>query len=75
MATGTIYNIIEKAAEMKSGGKNVERTKLLLKMRLTTQTGLSMQKYSPTSQDADDEVEKVLKVIRSPIIGLSNFSY
>jgi hypothetical protein len=74
MASGTVFHIIEKAARIKSGGQNIERTKLILKMRLTTQTGLNIQEYTPHSEDQPEQVNKVLEVIRGPMVGLRDFS-
>jgi len=47
----------------------------IIKLQLTLKTGLSMNKYSDSSIDSIDEVNRIINVLKSPEFGLEYFKW
>ena len=70
---GAVYRILKKAARLKAIGGDEKTAMMLLQMKIAIQTGLPIAEYGPDTIDNPEDIKRVLKVIRSPIIGLKDF--
>jgi hypothetical protein len=44
-------------------------------MQISLKTGLNLNEYTPETLDSEDEIQRVLNVIKGSGIGLENYEY
>ena len=76
MSKGTVSTLLNKIYEFKSmTNEDAATQKRIIRLQLTLKTGLSMSKFTSISNDSEDEVKKVVTVLRSPEFGLTAFPF
>jgi hypothetical protein len=72
---GAVFKIIEDVYAKTCTGFMADAKKSIIKLQLTVKTGLNLGNYTHDSMDKKEDIEKLLAVVRTPEIGLTNYHF
>jgi hypothetical protein len=76
MRTGIVVKLLDDIYKFKKiEGDFAETKKKIIRIRLSLATGLSMNKFTVTSPDTAEEVNKIINVLKQPEFGLDSFPF
>ena len=75
MGKGEIYKILQDVYKVRCSGSLYEVRQRIIRMQISLRTGLNIRDYSPESMDSEEDIQKVLGVVRGPGIGLTDYEY
>ena len=73
MEKGEIYRILQDVYKVRCSGSMNDVRKRIIRVQISLKSGLNLRDYTPDSMDTDEEIQKVLTVIRGPGIGLTDY--
>ncbi len=72
---GAINNILNETYNQICKGYLDEVRKRIIKMQISIKTGFNLNMFSEDSSDSEEDINKILDVIRGPEIGLKDFKF
>lgn len=76
MHTGYVYKLLNDIyAYLGEDDSFAETKQRIIRIRLSLKTGLSMNKFTSTSDDSRDEIIKILEILKSPEFSLAGFPF
>ena len=75
MQKGVIYKILQDVYKVRCSGAMVEVRQRIIRMQISLKTGLNLNEYTQESMDTDEEIQRVLNVIKGSGIGLEHYEY
>ncbi|MBN1698750.1 MAG: hypothetical protein JW881_14640 [Spirochaetales bacterium] len=76
MGTGTVFRLLNDIFKFKQlDGEFAETKKRIIRIRLSLATGLSVKKFTPTSPDTSDELNKIVAALKKPEFGCADFPF
>jgi hypothetical protein len=75
MRKGAIHSILNKTYEQVCKGYLDDVRKRIINMQISIKTGLNLNTCTKDTEDSEEDIKKVLEVIRGPEIGLKDFEY
>ena len=75
MRKGAVIGILNETYNQVCKGYLDDVRKRIINMQISIKTGLNLNTYNQDSEDSEEDIKKVLDVIRGPEIGLKDFKY
>lgn len=75
MQKGVIYKMLQDVYNVRCSGSMADVRKRIIRMQISLKTGLNLNEYTPETLDSEDEIQRVLNVIKGSGIGLENYEY
>jgi len=72
---GAVYHILNDAYKQISKGYLNDVRKRIINMQISIKTGLNLNTFNEDTNDSEDDIKKILTIIRGPEIGLKDFDY
>ena len=72
---GAVAKILHDVYAALCNGNSDEVKKRIVRVQLSLKTGLNLKSYTPDSEDSEDDIKKILTVIKGPEIGLKDYTY
>ncbi|MBN1797913.1 MAG: hypothetical protein JW822_05030 [Spirochaetales bacterium] len=72
---GAVAKILHDVYAALCNGQSDEVKKRILRVQISLKTGLNLKSYTPDSNDSEEDIKKILTVIRGPEIGLKDYRY
>jgi hypothetical protein len=75
VAKGTVYNILQDVYQARCFGEMDLVRQRIIRVQISLKTGLNLRDYTPETEDSEEDIQRILDIVRGPGIGLRDYEY
>jgi hypothetical protein len=75
VAKGAVYKILQEVYKARClGDMDIVRQRII-RVQISLKTGLNLRDYTPETEDSEEDIQRILDIVRGPGIGLRDYEY